>query len=138
MSIQQSANDFALRWLDLTLHVVRALGQAASATLYLVSECAPMGKVTDAIAVLQAKEASMSGDELRDLLVGLGFEVRQGSSGGGHYVVTHDGIDGFFSTSYDKSHNKHMLRCYPRQIKRVLKQYQDQLEIYVGDRDGQA
>lgn len=80
----------------------------------------------------------MSGDELKDLLVGLKFEVRQGVNGGGHHVVTHDGLDGFLSTSYDKGHNKHMLPCYPRNIRRVLKQHQGQLETIVGDKDGKA
>ena len=97
-----------------------------------------MGKVSEAIALLQAKEASLTGDDLKDVLTGLKFEVRQGVNGGGHHVVTHDELDGFYSTSYDKSHNKHMLPCYPRQIRRVLKQYQSQLEVIVGDRDGKA
>lgn len=94
-----------------------------------------MGKVNDAIATLQAKEASMTGDELKNLLVALKFEVRLGGNGA-HYVVTHDDLDGFYSTSFDESHKKHMLPCYPRNIRRVLKQYQGQLEIIVGDKNG--
>lgn len=93
----------------------------------------PMGKVMDAIEVLRVKEATMSGDALKELLVDLKFEVRQGASGGGHHVVTHDGLEGFYSTSFDKGHNKHMLACYPRQIRKVLKQYQNQLEIILGE-----
>ena len=97
-----------------------------------------MGKVSDAIDLLKAKEASMTGGELMTLLIELGFEVRQGRNGGGHHVVTHDELDGFLSTGYDKSHNKFMLRCYPRNIRSVLKRYQSQLEIIVGDKNGKA
>ena len=80
----------------------------------------------------------MSGDELKELLVSLNFEVRQGASGGGHHIVTHDSLEDFYSTSYDKGHNKTMLACYPRQIRRVLKQYQSQLEVILGEKNGKA
>lgn len=96
-----------------------------------------MGKVTEALELLRAKEASMTGQELKTLLESLGFEVRQGSNGG-HHVVTHDGLEGFLSTSYDKSHNKQMLPCYPRSIKRVISQYRDQIEELLGENNGKA
>lgn len=94
-----------------------------------------MGKVKDAIEILKAREASLAGDELKELLVGLGFEVKAGARGG-HHVVTHDELNGFVSTSYDKGHNKHMLACYPRQIRKVLKQYESELERILGEDDG--
>jgi hypothetical protein len=96
-----------------------------------------MGKVSEAIEAIRTREKSMAGDDLEALLVDLGFEVRQCSSPG-HYVVTHDGLEEFRSTSFDKSHNKFMLPNYPRQIRRVLQQYQHQLETLLGDRNEQT
>lgn len=93
-----------------------------------------MGKVADAIETLEAGAASMSGDDLENLLIRLGFKVRAGSSGS-HQVVTHDGLDGFLSTSFDKGHKKQMLPVYPRNIKRIIKQYQGELEKFLGEKD---
>jgi hypothetical protein len=97
----------------------------------------PMGRVSAAIDMLKEKESSMSGDELEALLVDLKFEVRQ-CGAPGHHVVTHDDLDSFLSTSFDKGHKKQMLACYPRSIRRVLRQYQSQLETILGETDAKA
>jgi hypothetical protein len=94
-----------------------------------------MGKVSDAIALLQAKEANMTGGEMEALLIGLGFEVRP-TGKAGHCVVTHDHLDGFLSTSFDKGHHKHMLPTYPRAIRGVLRRHREQLELLLGDKNG--
>lgn len=93
--------------------------------------------MSDAIELLKAREAGMSGADMKSILLSLGFEVRPGSNGK-HQIVTHDHIEGFMSTSFDEGHNKHMLPTYPRSIRRVLKQYQTELEIFLGDRDGKS
>lgn len=80
----------------------------------------------------------MPGDELEAILVDLKFDVRQ-CGAPGHYVVTHDGLESFLSTSFDKGHKKQMLVNYPRNVRRVLRQYQGQLEKLLGeDNDTQA
>lgn len=92
-----------------------------------------MGKVADAIEVLRTRAATMSGDELEKLLRDLQFDVRPTSSGK-HQVVTHDGLEWFISTSFDKGHKKQMLPKYPQLIRKVLIQYQVQLETILGER----
>lgn len=69
----------------------------------------------------------MSGDELEELLLSLGFSVRAGASGK-HCVVTHSGLRDFYSFPFDKGHGKQMKPSYPRNAKRVLQRYQDELE----------
>ena len=88
---------------------------------------------------MQAKSASMTGNELKKLLVSLKFEVRKCASGG-HHVVTHDGLSDFTTVSYDAGHGKRtqMRSNYPRDIARVLKDHQSELEIIVGDKDAEA
>ena len=98
-----------------------------------------MGRVSDAISTVQAKSASMTGNELKKLLVSLKFEVKKCAKGG-HHLVTHDDLEDFVAVSYDAGHGKRkqMRSCYPLNIARVLKDHQSELEIIVGDKDAEA
>jgi predicted RNA binding protein YcfA (HicA-like mRNA interferase family) len=93
-----------------------------------------MGKVDETIKILQQRSASMNGDELEKMLLKLGFEVRAGANGK-HCVATHDKLEGFFSTSFDKGHGKEMKSVYVKSICKVLVDYRQELEVATGEKN---
>lgn len=91
--------------------------------------------VTEAIQSLQQAGASMRCSELQKILESLGFEVRDGSKQG-HKVVTHPGLEEFFSASYTCGHGKdpEVKRNYVRSMLALVKQYRDDLQEIMEDR----
>ena len=92
--------------------------------------------ITEAIQALQQAGASMRCGELQRILESLGFEVRDGSKQG-HKVVTHPGLDEFFSASYTCGHGKdpQVKPNYVRSMLTLVKQYRDDLKRITEDRD---
>ncbi len=72
--------------------------------------------------------ASMRCQELCRHLESLGFEVRSGKRGG-HKVITHSGIPGFLSASFNCDHGKNpeIKRPYIIQVVKVLRKYEQEL-----------
>jgi len=91
--------------------------------------------VTEAIQALQQAGASMRCSELQKILESLGFEVRDGRKQG-HKVVTHPGLEEFFSASYTCGHgrNPEVKRNYVRSMLALVKQYRDDLQEITEDR----
>lgn len=91
--------------------------------------------VTEAIQALQQAGASMRCSELQKILESLGFEVRDGSKQG-HKVVTHPGLEEFFSASYTCGHGKdpEVKPNYVRSMLALVKQYRDDLQEITEDR----
>lgn len=92
--------------------------------------------VKQAIQDLASAGASMRCEELRRLLEGLGFEVRDGARGG-HKVFVHAHIDGFVSGSYNCDHgrNPQIKRPYIKKVLTVLRQYESDLNDYLENHD---
>ena len=92
------------------------------------------GRLDDVIQALSEAGASLRCNEMRSVLVSLGFDVRDGRKPG-HKVVTHRYIEGFFSTSYTCGHGKNpeVKPAYVRQIRNTLRTYYQQLSDYLGD-----
>lgn len=91
--------------------------------------------VNEAIEALQQAGASMRCSELQKILESLGFEVRDGKKQG-HKVVTHPGLEGFFSSSYTCGHGKdpEVKRNYVRAMLSLVKKYEDELQKITEDR----
>lgn len=91
-------------------------------------------KVTEAIQALQEAGASMRCNELQKILKSLGFEVRDGSKQG-HKVVTHPGLEDFFSSSYTCGHGKdpEVKRNYVRSMLTLVKRYKEELQKITED-----
>ena len=91
-----------------------------------------MGKVAETIEYLRSRAATMPGDEMEDLLLALRFDVKPSNSGK-HYVVTHDELDGFLSSSFDKGHKKQMLSAYTNKMRKLITNYKAELEKILGE-----
>ena len=93
----------------------------------------PVSAVDDAINLLQQRKHSLRRSELTQALEGLGFSVRDGSKGG-HKIVKHSALDGFFGTRFDSGHgaDDEVKPCYVSSMIKVLKQYKDELEKVLG------
>jgi predicted RNA binding protein YcfA (HicA-like mRNA interferase family) len=81
---------------------------------------------------LQASKSNLCCNDVKRLLVKLGFEVRDGKEGG-HKIYTHDGLPSFYSSSFNCGHGKNpeILPTYINKIIKTLKQYQIELEEYL-------
>jgi hypothetical protein len=92
----------------------------------------PSSRLNLAIRRLSESGASLRCDELRDLLVGLGFSIKDGKKVG-HKVVTHGGLAGFHSTSYTcgHGHNPEIKRSYLNNIRRVLQTHEQALQDFL-------
>ena len=78
--------------------------------------------VQDAINNLEDCITNTSADDLRRMLVNLGFEVKDGRRGG-HKVLTHKGLPEFWSVSYNAgaTRNGIVKKIYIKEIIKVLK-----------------
>lgn len=89
-------------------------------------------KVKSALSVLQQSVTNLRCSDVRELLEGLGFEVRDGAKQG-HKVVHHEGIVDFFGTNYTCGHgaNPVLKPCYPRTLRQTISRYEEELINYV-------
>lgn len=86
-------------------------------------------RVKHVIDHLQQHKASLCCEDIKRLLISLGFEVRDGKQGG-HKVFVHHGLLSFHSGSFNCGHSKnHEIKpAYISKIVQILKHYQDDLE----------
>lgn len=93
-------------------------------------------RVGDLVGELRARKANIRCKELTGILEDLGFTITQGK--GNHKVVTHDGLEGFMSTSYDCGHGKDSQIKSPYIIKvaRVLSDHANELQKYLEKDNG--
>ena len=89
----------------------------------------PVSKV---IQALEHSGASMRCSELKRLLTTLGFEVRDGKKQG-HKIVTHAGLEDFYSFSYTCGHGRdaEVKRNYVRTALNAVKAHRDGLKKYL-------
>jgi hypothetical protein len=89
----------------------------------------------EVIRALTQAGASMRCQELGKLLESLGFKVRDGKRGG-HKIITHTGIPGFLSASYNCDHGKNpeIKRPYINQIVKILGKYEQDLRTFLEER----
>jgi len=92
-------------------------------------------QIQHTITSLQQRKASLCCDDVKNLLVGLGFEVRDGKQGG-HKVFVHQGLPSFLSGSFNCGHGKNpeIKPAYIGKIIQVLKQHHDELVRYLEKR----
>jgi hypothetical protein len=84
------------------------------------------------LEVLIESEASVKCDELQKYLEDLGFKVRDGKKQG-HKIVTHPGLENFYSTSYTCGHgrNPEIKPQYIKNIRKTLLQHKEELKAYL-------
>lgn len=89
-------------------------------------------QIQNTINSLQQHKASLCCDDVKSLLVSLGFEVRDGKQGG-HKVFVHQGIPSFMSGSFNCGHGKNpeIKPAYILKIIQILKHHRDELEEYL-------
>ncbi len=89
------------------------------------------GKLTvkEAIEHLQQHKTNLCCEDVKRLLVKLGFEVRDGKQGG-HKIFVHQGLSSFQSGSFNCGHGKNpeIKPAYIKSIIKILEQYQKELE----------
>jgi len=83
---------------------------------------------------LRSAGATIRCQELAEMLVSLGFEVRDGKKSG-HKIFVHHGIPTFTSGGYTCGHgrNPEILRVYISKVTKILKQYDTDLIHYLGE-----
>ena len=89
-----------------------------------------MGQVSDAIAMLKAKELTTTCGDLISAFAALGFEVKRRSSGN-HHTLDHDGIPGFTGSSFDGGHGKTVKPCYVQAMRKLLAKYETEISQYL-------
>lgn len=91
--------------------------------------------VKDAIEQLRRARNNQRCSDLCRLLQEFGFDVRNGSRGGGHKVFDHPSIPHFIGSNFDCGHGRDPLvrGVYVGTIIRVLKTYQLELDVLMGN-----
>jgi len=89
-------------------------------------------RIEKAIETLQKHKTNLCCEEVKSLLVDLGFEVRDGKQGG-HKIFVHQGLPSFKSGSFNCGHGKNpeIKPAYIGKIIQILKQYCEELEEYL-------
>lgn len=74
-------------------------------------------------------------EEVVKILESLGFTVRDTKKG--HKVFKHDGLENFFGSNFNCGHGKNpeVKKAYLRNILRVIEEYEDDLEVLLGEGD---
>ncbi len=92
-------------------------------------------QIEDVKKQLQAHKTNLCCDDVKRILEGLGFEVRDGSKGG-HKIFVHAGLPSFYSSSFNCGHGKNpeIKPSYISKIVNILKQYNDELEEFLGEK----
>jgi len=85
-----------------------------------------------AIETLQQRKTNLCCEDVKSLLVDLGFEVRDGKQGG-HKIFVHQGLPSFMSGSFNCGHGKNpeIKPAYILKIIQILKHHRDELEEYL-------
>ena len=85
--------------------------------------------------VLKARKADLRCSEVKEILEGLGFVVKDGNSGG-HKVYSHPGLKEFFTSSFNCGHGKKSFvkPAYITNILRVLGTHESALRTYLGEK----
>lgn len=93
-------------------------------------------KVSARAADLRSRKANVRCSELGGILTELGFTITPGR--GNHKVVTHDGLEGFLSTSYDCGHGRdsQIKPQYIIKVAKVLSDYATELQGYLERNNG--
>jgi hypothetical protein len=92
------------------------------------------GQYTIALDLFESNKALRCSDVIVELRK-LGFEVRDGKRGG-HKVFVHDGIDNFYSGSFNCDHGKNpqIKRAYLKNIAKMLKTYEQELKEFLAQK----
>lgn len=93
----------------------------------------PANLYDDTVAGLKAAAiSSIRCGEFSSLLIGLGFDIRNGGKGK-HRIVTHDGVASFYSTSFDCGHGADAIikPRYIRNMIRTIETYEAELRAYL-------
>lgn len=90
------------------------------------------GRVAAAVGDLTTRKASVRCNQMREILEGLGFTVREGSNGK-HRIFTHQGLARFKSSSYDCGHGRDSFikAPYVTKVVRVLDEYAIELTDFL-------
>ena len=94
-----------------------------------------MGVYDEVVAGLQAGKAAsgLSCADVRALLTRVGFNVKDGKRGG-HKVVTHPHLPGFYSTGYNcRGSGGPVDRNYLGHLLNVIRRYEEPLKRYLGE-----
>ena len=85
--------------------------------------------IDDLIRSWSQRKASISCNEVTQVLTALGFEVRDGARGC-HKIFTHDKLVNFYSASFNCGHGKNPIvkKSYITALIRTLRKYQIELE----------
>ena len=83
---------------------------------------------------LRSNASSTRCDELAGILESLGFEVREGKKQG-HKIFVHHDVDAFTSAAYTCGHgrNPEIKPVYVRKVASLLRQYEAELVLYLGE-----
>lgn len=89
-------------------------------------------RIQKTIQQLQQRKTNLCCEEVKSLLLDLGFDVRDGKQGG-HKIFVHAGLPSFMSGSFNCGHGKNpeIKPAYIGKIIQVLRQYSDELEAYL-------
>lgn len=90
----------------------------------------------DAIYRLSSGKGSIRCHEVISILEELGFMVKECKKPG-HYVYGHEGLDHFWGSDFCCPHRSGnpVLKNYITKILGVLRQYETELSLYLGDKD---
>jgi hypothetical protein len=88
-----------------------------------------VSKIDEAIQFLQQRKKTLRCSELTEVLVSLGFRVRDCKKVG-HKQVTHTKLPGFIGSSFSGGHgsDSQIKPGYPGKMIALLKTYRDELE----------
>lgn len=91
-------------------------------------------RVATVIETLEASKANTRCREMIAHLESLGFDVRAGKKAG-HKVVTHAGIEGFFSDAFTCGHGRdpEIKPVYVSRMVKLLRRYEAELDAYLED-----
>lgn len=84
------------------------------------------------VETLQQRKTNLCCNDVKGLLIELGFEVRDGKRGG-HKVFVHQGLPSFKSGSFNCGHGKNpeIKPAYIAKILKVLEIHKSELENYL-------
>jgi hypothetical protein len=91
-------------------------------------------KLIETIDYLQQHKTNLCCEDVKRLLINLGFDVRNGKQGG-HKIFVHQGLPSFQSAAFNCGHGKNpeIKPAYIGKIIQLLKRYQGELEAYLGE-----
>jgi len=90
-----------------------------------------MSKVLNVLKNLRQRNTNLRCKEVLRMLELLGFKIRDGRRGG-HKVVSHPGLEGFYGTNFNCGHgaNSQIKPVYIRKLIGIVEDWQAELEQY--------